>query len=44
MLQGAAEAFVGNLEMAGTELPAALAEQQLTELAVLCLERNNGEG
>jgi hypothetical protein len=44
MLQGAAEAFVGNLEMAGTELPAALAEQQLTELAVLCLERNNVEG
>jgi len=44
MLQGAAEAFVGNLETAGAELPAALAEQQLRELAALCLERNNVEG
>lgn len=43
-LQGAAEAFVANLETAGAGLPAALAEQQLCELAGLCLERNNAEG
>lgn len=43
-LQGAAEAFVANLETAGSGLPAALAEQQLCELAGLCLERNNAEG
>ncbi|MFM7057362.1 MAG: hypothetical protein ACKO2P_10620 [Planctomycetota bacterium] len=43
-LQGGAEAFVGHLETAGAELPVALAEQQLSELAALCVERNNVEG
>jgi hypothetical protein len=43
-LQGAAEAFVANLESAGAGLPSALAEQQLQELATLCLERNNADG
>ena len=43
-LQGAEEAFVANLESAGAGLPEALAEQQLRELARLCLERNNTDG
>ena len=43
-LQNAEEAFVANLESAGVDLPAGLAEQQLLELAALCRERNNADG